>query len=92
MMAKMGGLPPNGVAPVAVRASNLALVDLRLQKGQRMFIEGQRHHAFAAFRPHVVELEDHDVRLPTVDARRLSEVLQEETQVASLEAPVSRHA
>jgi hypothetical protein len=92
MMAKMGRLPPNGVPTVAVCAPDLALVDLRLEKRQRMLIEGQRHHALAALGAHVVELQDNDVCFPATDTRSLPKILQEETQVASLERPVSRHA
>jgi hypothetical protein len=79
MMTKMSWVPANGVAPMAVAAAHLALVDLCLEKGQRMFIERECHHALAPFRAHMVELQDHDIRFSAADARSVPKVVQDET-------------
>jgi hypothetical protein len=79
MMPKMSWLPANGVAPMAVGAPHVTLVDLCFENGQRMLIEGERHHAFPAFGTHMVELQDHDVRFSASNTGRLSEVVQDET-------------
>lgn len=92
MMAKMSGLAANGLAPMAVDAPNFALVDLRSEGCQGMLIEGERDHAFAPFRAYVVEFEDHDVRFPAPDTRSVLKVIEEETEVPSLDGPVGGHA
>jgi hypothetical protein len=71
MMAKMSGLPANGLSPMAVGAPNLALIDLRSKVRQRVLMEGEGDHAFAPFRPDVVEFEDHYIRFPAADAAAL---------------------
>jgi hypothetical protein len=75
MMAKMSGLPPNGGSPMAVGASNFALLDLRSEVLECVFVEGERHDAFASFRPYVVELEDQDVGFPAADAGGVAELI-----------------
>lgn len=92
MMAKMRGLAANGLPPMTVGTPNLALVDLRLEGRQRMLIEGEPYHAFASFRPYVVEFQDDYVRFPAADACCLAEVIQEVTEVPSLNWPVGGHA
>jgi hypothetical protein len=92
MMAKMSGLAANGLPPMAVGAPNFALVDLCSEGRQGMLIEGERDHAFASFRAYVVEFQDHDVRLPAPDARCVLKVIQEITEVPSLNGPVGGHA
>jgi hypothetical protein len=79
MMTKMSWLPADGGAPMAVGAPHLAVVDLCLEEVQRMLLEGERHHAFAAFGAHVVELQDHDVRFSASDTGRASKVVQDES-------------
>jgi hypothetical protein len=91
MMAKMTGLPANGLPPVTVGAPNLALVDLGSEVRKGVLEEGERHHAFASFRAYVVEFEDQHVRFPAADARCLPEVIEEVTEVPSLKGTVSGH-
>jgi hypothetical protein len=92
MMAKMIGLAPDGLPPMAVDTPNFALVDLRSEGHQGMLIEGEGDHAFASFRAYVVEFQDHDVRFPAPDARCVLKVIEEETEVPSLNGPVGGHA
>lgn len=92
MMAKMRGLPANGLPPMAIGTSNLALVDLRSEESQGMFKEGEGDHAFAPFRPYVVEFQDDYVPFPAAHAGCIAEVIQEVTEVPSLKWPVGRHA
>jgi hypothetical protein len=91
MMAKMGALPANGLPPVAVATPNFALIDLGSKIGEGVLIEGEGDHAFASFRPYVVEFEDHYIRFPAADARCLPEVIQEVAEVPSLNGPVDGH-
>jgi hypothetical protein len=88
----MSGLPANGLPPMAVGTPNLALFDLRLEGRQGMLIERERHHAFASFRPYVVEFQDDYIRFPAADACRLAKVIQHVTEVPSLDWPVGGHA
>jgi hypothetical protein len=92
MMAKMGGLPANGLPPVAVGAPNLALVDLGLKICQRVLEEGERDDAFASLRPYVVELKDHYIPLPAPHARDVPKVIEEVTEIASLKWTVGGNA
>lgn len=92
MMAQMIGLAANGLTPMAVDAPNFALVDLRSEGRQGMLIEGERDHAFAPFRAYVVEFEDHDVRFPAPDTRSVLKVIEEETEVPSLNGSMGGHA
>jgi hypothetical protein len=92
MMAKMSGLPANGLPPVAVDTPNLALVDLGSEVRQGVLKEGEGDHAFAPFRPYVVEFEDHHIRFPAADARRVPKVIEEVTEVPSLNWTMGGHA
>jgi hypothetical protein len=92
MMAEMGRLPANGLPAMTVGAPNFALVDLRLEVREGMFEVGEGNHPFPSLRPDVVELQDQDVRLPAIEARRVAEVVQQETEVSPLKRPVSRNA
>jgi hypothetical protein len=92
MMAKMSGLPANGLLPVAVGAPNLALVDLGSEVSQGVLKEGEGDHAFAPFRAYVVEFEDHCIRFPAADARCVPKVIEEVTEVPSLYWTVCGHA
>jgi hypothetical protein len=92
MMAKMSGLPANGLPTMAVGAPNLALVDLGSEARQRVLIEGEGDHAFAPFRPDVVEFEDHYIRFPAGDASCVPKVIEKVTEVTSLKWTVGGHA
>jgi hypothetical protein len=92
MMPKMSGLPPNGLPPVAVGTPNLALVDLSSEVPKGVLKEGEGDHAFAPFRPYVVEFEDHDIRFPAADARCVAKVIEEIPKVPSLNGTVGGHA
>lgn len=92
MMAKMSGLSANGLLPVAIGAPNLALVDLGPKVRQGVLKEGKGDHAFAPFRPYVVEFEDHYIRFSAADARCVPKVIEEITEVPSLNWTVGGHA
>jgi hypothetical protein len=92
MMAKMSGLPANCLLPVAIDAPNLALVDLGPKVRQGVLEEGEGDHAFAPFRPDVVEFEDDYICFSTADARGVRQVIEEVTEVPSLNRTVGGHA
>ncbi len=57
-----------------------------------MFKEGEGDHAFASFRPYVVEFQNDYVPFPAADARCMAEVIEEVMEVPPLKWPVGGHA
>jgi hypothetical protein len=65
----------DGVAPMAVRALNLAGCDLSLEDGNRALTAGELHHS-GRFFTDVMEIQDDRVGLTARDARMLAQVVE----------------
>ena len=70
------------------------MVSCRWQLAHRISYckEGKGDHAFAPLRPYVVEFEDHYIRFSAADARCVPKVIEEVTEVPSLNWTVGGHA
>jgi len=67
---------------VAIRAANLTLSDLTFKVGDGAFPSGELHDT-PAFDADVVEVQHDRIVFLAINARRLSEVLEKEQQVAA---------